>query len=44
MTASASSSIGRRSLATTPCYLERGDADEFRDERRVGWTPYLPLW
>jgi glucarate dehydratase len=25
-------------------YLERGDADEFRDERRVGWTPYLPLW
>ncbi len=25
-------------------YLDRGDADEFRDERRAGWTPYLPLW
>jgi glucarate dehydratase len=25
-------------------YLEHGDADEFRDERRAGWTPYLPLW
>ena len=25
-------------------YLERGDADEFHDERRTGWTPYLPLW
>jgi glucarate dehydratase len=25
-------------------YLERGDADEFHDQRRAGWTPYLPLW
>ena len=25
-------------------YLERGNRDEFRDDRRPGWTPYLPLW
>jgi glucarate dehydratase len=25
-------------------YLERGDRDEFQDERRREWSPYLPLW
>jgi glucarate dehydratase len=25
-------------------YLEHGSQDEFRDDRRPGWTPYLPLW
>jgi len=25
-------------------YLERGDAIEFFDPRRPGWTPHLPLW
>ena len=25
-------------------YLEQGERDEFQDERRRGWRPYLPLW
>ena len=25
-------------------YIERGDRDEFQDERRTGWRGYLPLW
>jgi glucarate dehydratase len=25
-------------------YLEVGDRDEFQDEVRLGWRPYLPLW
>ena len=25
-------------------YLERGDRDEFQDERRSGWRGYLPMW
>ena len=25
-------------------YLEHGDRDEFQDEQRKGWSPYLPLW
>jgi glucarate dehydratase len=25
-------------------YLERGDRDEFQDERRTGWRGYSPLW
>lgn len=25
-------------------YLEVGDRDEFQDESRLGWRPYLPLW
>jgi glucarate dehydratase len=25
-------------------YLEQGDRDEFQDERRAGWRPFLPLW
>jgi glucarate dehydratase len=25
-------------------YLEHGDRDEFQDERRREWSPFLPLW
>ena len=25
-------------------YLEHGERDEFQDEARSGWRPYLPLW
>ncbi len=25
-------------------YLEHSDRDEFQDEQRRGWSPYLPLW
>jgi glucarate dehydratase len=25
-------------------YLEVGDRDEFQDERRGAWSPFLPLW
>jgi glucarate dehydratase len=25
-------------------YVEVGDRDEFQDEIRLGWRPYLPLW
>ena len=25
-------------------YLEHGDRDEFQDEARSGWRPFLPLW